>query len=99
MKFLSVRELRGGSSKVWSELQREGEMVVTSNGKPVAILSPVGEDNFERTISTLRQARAMMAVTGLQRDAHRNGTDSLSLDEINAEIDESRNRQRTSHQV
>ena len=36
MKLLSVRDLRTHSARVWRELPDEGEMVVTSNGRPVA---------------------------------------------------------------
>jgi len=39
MKFLSVRDLRGKSSQVWRELPEQKEMVVTNNGRPIAILS------------------------------------------------------------
>ena len=31
MRFLSVRELRGNSARVWAELPKEREMVVTNN--------------------------------------------------------------------
>lgn len=97
MRFLTVRELRGGSSQVWDELARQGEMVVTSNGKPVAILSPVRETDFEETLSAIRRARAVMSVTALQRESHDQGTDRLTLDEINAEIAEARRANRPEH--
>ena len=41
MRFVSVRDLRGNSAQVWRLLADEKEMVITSNGKPVAILSSV----------------------------------------------------------
>ncbi|RPI70123.1 MAG: type II toxin-antitoxin system Phd/YefM family antitoxin, partial [Geobacteraceae bacterium] len=39
MKFLSVRDLRGKSAQVWKELPAEREMIITSNGRPIAILA------------------------------------------------------------
>ena len=36
MRFVSVRELRGKSAAIWKELAQEQEMVITSNGKPIA---------------------------------------------------------------
>jgi len=33
MKFLSVRDLRSQSAKIWKELPAEKEMVITSNGR------------------------------------------------------------------
>jgi antitoxin (DNA-binding transcriptional repressor) of toxin-antitoxin stability system len=44
MKFLSVRDLRSKSADVWKGLAEERELVVTSNGRPIAILSVVTED-------------------------------------------------------
>ncbi|NTW89032.1 MAG: type II toxin-antitoxin system Phd/YefM family antitoxin, partial [Desulfobulbaceae bacterium] len=39
MKFLSVRDLRGKSAQIWKDLPEEREMVITSNGRPIAILA------------------------------------------------------------
>ncbi|BCV22168.1 hypothetical protein hamaS1_22370 [Moorella sp. Hama-1] len=39
MRFVTLRELRLKSGEIWRQLQKEGEMVITSNGKPVAVLS------------------------------------------------------------
>ncbi len=86
MRFLSVRDLRGKSSQVWKELPEEREMVVTNNGRPVAILSSVDGANLEETLSALRQARAASAVASLQRRSVEKGTDKLTLSDINREI-------------
>ena len=47
MKFITVRELRGRSGQVWNKLARERDMILTSNGKPIAILSAVSEETLE----------------------------------------------------
>jgi antitoxin (DNA-binding transcriptional repressor) of toxin-antitoxin stability system len=47
MKFLSVRDLKTKSSKVWKELSDQKDMVITSNGRPIAILSSITENNLE----------------------------------------------------
>lgn len=86
MKFVSVRDLRGKSAEVWKSLPGEREMVITSNGRPVAILAAVNESNLEESLSAFRQARAVEAVASLQRRSAKEGTDGISLDEINAEI-------------
>lgn len=39
MKLLSVRDLKSKSSQVWKDLPDQKEMVITNNGRPVAILS------------------------------------------------------------
>jgi antitoxin (DNA-binding transcriptional repressor) of toxin-antitoxin stability system len=86
MKFISVRDLRGKSAEVWKELPAEREVVVTSNGRPIAILSAVSESNLEESLSAIRQARASEAVMSLQRRSVEKGTDSIAMEEIDAEI-------------
>jgi antitoxin (DNA-binding transcriptional repressor) of toxin-antitoxin stability system len=86
MKFISVRDLRGKSAEVWKELPAEREVVVTSNGRPIAILSAVSESNLEESLSAIRQARAAEAVMSLQRRSVEEGTDSIAMEEIDAEI-------------
>jgi len=86
MKFISVRDLRGKSAEVWKELPAQREVVVTSNGRPIAILSAVSESNLEESLSAIRQARAAEAVMSLQRRSVEEGTDSIAMEEIDAEI-------------
>jgi antitoxin (DNA-binding transcriptional repressor) of toxin-antitoxin stability system len=86
MKFLSVRDLRGKSSQIWKELPDEKEMIVTNNGRPIAILAAISETNLEESLAAFRRARAVEAVVSLQRRSVEKGTDKISLDEINAEI-------------
>jgi antitoxin (DNA-binding transcriptional repressor) of toxin-antitoxin stability system len=86
MKFVSVRDLRGKSAEVWKELPEEREMIITSNGRPIAILAAINESNLEESLSAFRQARAVEAVAGLQRRSAGNGTDKITMDEIDAEI-------------
>jgi antitoxin (DNA-binding transcriptional repressor) of toxin-antitoxin stability system len=86
MKFVSVRDLRGKSAQLWKELPEEREMVITSNGRPIAILSAISESNLEESLAAFRQARAVKAVASLQRRSVEQGTDRVSMDEINAEI-------------
>jgi antitoxin (DNA-binding transcriptional repressor) of toxin-antitoxin stability system len=86
MKFVSIRDLRGKSADVWKKLPAEGEMIITSNGRPIAILAAINESNLEESLSAFRQARAVEAVASLQRLSIGQGTDKISMDEIDAEI-------------
>jgi antitoxin (DNA-binding transcriptional repressor) of toxin-antitoxin stability system len=86
MRFVSVRDLRGKSGEVWKDLAGEREMVITSNGRPVAILAAVNESNLEESLAAFRRARAVDAVAALQRDSVARGTDTLTDADINAEI-------------
>jgi antitoxin (DNA-binding transcriptional repressor) of toxin-antitoxin stability system len=86
MKFVSIRDLRGKSAEVWKQLPGEREMVITSNGRPIAILAAVNESNLEESLSAFRQARSVEAVASLQRRSVEQGTNNISMDEIDAEI-------------
>lgn len=86
MKFISVRDLRGKSAEVWRELERGRELVITSNGKPIAILSPTDDAHFEQSLRELRQARALRAVKLLQEQSEQAGRGKLSQREIEAEV-------------
>ena len=90
MRFVTVRDLRGKTSELWKELDQERELVVTSNGKPIAILSATDEDSFEACIWTLRRSRASDALAKLQRGAEERGLTALTSDDIDAEIKKSR---------
>ena len=90
MRFVSVRELRGRSAAVWKALAEEKDLVVTSNGKPIALLSATSDETLEESLGAVRRARAQAAASAMQQASLKAGTDRMSLDEINAEIDSAR---------
>jgi prevent-host-death family protein len=86
MRFLTVRDLRSQSADVWRHLTEEGDVVITSNGKPVAILSPVSAENLEESLAAIRRGRAMAAVEAMQRQSLAAGTNRLTEEDIESEI-------------
>ena len=86
MRFVSVRDLRGKSAQIWKRLAQFKEMVITSNGKPIAIISATSEGVLEESLSAIRSARAVAAVESMQLRSVETGKDGLSLDDINAEV-------------
>jgi antitoxin (DNA-binding transcriptional repressor) of toxin-antitoxin stability system len=94
MKFISVRDLRGKSADVWKALPGEREMIITNNGRPVAILAAVNESNLEEALSAFRQARAVDAVANLQKISLEQGKDKISMEDIDAEIRAVRQKRR-----
>jgi antitoxin (DNA-binding transcriptional repressor) of toxin-antitoxin stability system len=86
MKFISVRDLRSKSAQVWKQLPQEREMIITSNGRPIAIIAAIGDSDLEESLSAFRQARAVEAVASLQRRSVEVGNDKITMDEIDAEI-------------
>ena len=86
MKFISVRDLRSKSAQVWKQLPQEREMIITSNGRPIAIIAAISDSDLEESLSAFRQARAVEAVASLQRRSVEMGNDKMTMDEIDAEI-------------
>jgi len=90
MRFVSVRDLRSRGRQVWKELETEKELIITSNGRPIAILTGVNQENFEQILRDLRRARALRVVEEMQRTSVVAGLDKMADEEIDSEIREAR---------
>ena len=95
MRFITIRDLRSCSARIQRELPKEKEMILTSNGKPIAILSAVTGDRLEESLAIIHRAKAIEAVNYLQEQSIKNGADRLTLEEINKEIASERKRRRS----
>ena len=84
MKFISSREIRSNPARLW-ELPAIDEIVITMNGKPRAIVLPIG-DNLEETLSIMRRVRASAAVEKIRKSSREKGLENISVQEIDAEI-------------
>jgi len=93
MRFISVRDLRNRPGEVWRSLEEE-DLVLTANGRPRGILLSLEDDDLERTLETLRRARAQTALSRLRRQAAAQGTDRLGSEEIEQEIRRARTERR-----
>jgi len=85
MRFISVRELNTKPREVWRKIQNE-EIVITSNGKPIALLSAVSEETLEKMIRTIRRSRALLALEEMQKKSVKSGLNRLTESQIEAEI-------------
>jgi antitoxin (DNA-binding transcriptional repressor) of toxin-antitoxin stability system len=86
MKFVTVRDFRTSSANIWKSLPEEQEMVITNNGKPIALLTPLSDKTLENTISSIRLARAINAVKLIQQESVKRGLDKTTMEEIDEEI-------------
>ena len=62
------------------------KVVITSNGKPIALLSGVTEETLERTVRAIRRSRALLALEEMQKKAIELGLDKLKDSQIESEI-------------
>lgn len=91
MQFVAHTDLR--SPKVWSRVQKE-KAVVTNHGKPVALVIPINERNFEEILAQVNQMEGLQVLRDLQAQAKTAGTDRMTLNEINQEIAATRKERR-----
>ncbi len=68
--------------------------MVTSNGKPIAILTSTNEDTFEQSLREVRRARALQAISEIQQRSVEQGRETLTEEEIDAEIAATRQSRR-----
>jgi antitoxin (DNA-binding transcriptional repressor) of toxin-antitoxin stability system len=94
MRFVSVRDIRLKGRQLWRELEKEKELVITLNGRPVALLTEVNDQNFEKTLRDLRRTRALRALDEMQRSAVQAGLDKITDQEIHEVIQEARSSRR-----
>ncbi|MEW6201109.1 MAG: type II toxin-antitoxin system Phd/YefM family antitoxin [bacterium] len=94
MKFIPVRELRNNTGKVWETLRTERELVLTANGQPIALMTPVTGENLENQIKAMRRAKASLILEHLRHSAQKNGLDKMPMSEIEKIIGEVRRERR-----
>ncbi len=94
MKFLSTRELRNRPGCVRDLVQKD-DLVLTTNGKPIAILLGIKENELEETARAIRQAKAQLALSRLRKQETRRGADRMSASAVEAEIRAVRSRRKS----
>mgnify|MGYP006299250661 CR=1 FL=1 len=86
MKIISDREFRNEPGKVRKELASQ-EVVMTSRGRPYAVLLPVEDPSeVDEVLELAARIRAQMALSSVRRKAAETGLDKLSSTEIDKEI-------------
>jgi antitoxin (DNA-binding transcriptional repressor) of toxin-antitoxin stability system len=92
MKFVTVRDFRTSPSAIWKKLPSERELIITNNGKPIALLTPLNDETLEDTVSAVRKAKAINAMKKMQEISVSLGNDKITLEEINIIIKNSREK-------
>ena len=90
MKFISVRDFRTSPAQIWKRLPEEQEMIITNNGKPIALLTPLTDTTLEETVSAVRKAKAINAIKLMQQKSIKMNTNKMGIAEIDKEIEEVR---------
>ncbi len=86
MDTLSIRDLRNRPGAVQDDLAKKGELLLTSNGRPVALMLSVDGSTLDETLEVIRLARGQQALRALRRQARERGSSDVPQEEIDAEV-------------
>jgi len=87
MKFMSTKDLGVTPENIWQTTERKQDIIITADGRPIAILTGVDENTFEQELETIKRARALRALDMIHKESVQKGIYTLSEEEIQAEID------------
>lgn len=93
-RFISMRELRMSTGKIKEMLDGNDNIILTTNGKPTALMIGVDEEILESTLLGISSLKARIALNEINRVAEENGTAYMTDEEINAEIEAVRRERR-----
>ncbi len=83
MEFIPYRVLRNEPTALRKKLEDEGELVVTVDGKPFAVMIDIaGSDNMDDILLMVSRLKAQMAVRSIRSQARRDGMDKLSEEQV-----------------
>ena len=86
MNLIAIKDLKQ-PRRLKERLQAEKELLLTSDGRPVAVLVHVdASDDPETVIQSIRDSRSRLALSRIREAASRHGSATLSQAEINREI-------------
>ena len=91
MEFIPYRVLRNEPSALRRKLEEEGELVITVDGKPFAVMIDLSEnESMEDVLLMVSRLRAQMAARAIRSQARRAGLDQLNEGQIDELIHKTR---------
>jgi antitoxin (DNA-binding transcriptional repressor) of toxin-antitoxin stability system len=94
MDFVTTKELRAESGKIWAKLEAGEDIVITRNGKPFALMVHTEASDLEDNLRSLKAARFTRLLAEQHKRSIAMGLDKMTMEEINAEIAAARQEHR-----
>jgi prevent-host-death family protein len=57
MEFISIRDFRNSSGKIWDKVANDEDIIITNHGRPTAILVNIPNGYFDETVQSVRRVR------------------------------------------
>jgi len=90
MQFVPYRTLRNEPTTLRKKLASEGELVLTMDNQPFAVMISLGDENVQDILLMVSRLRAQMAVRSIRSQARKAGLDTMALKDVNALIKKTR---------
>jgi hypothetical protein len=94
MEFVPYRLLRNQPKELRRKLEELGELVVTVDGEPLAIMLQVPKGSLEDLVLLLSRVRAQMAVASIREKSRRSGLDRMTANDVDEIVQEVRDERR-----
>ena len=94
MKFMTLREFRTQTAAVRRQLEQEEEIILTANGRPLALMTAVDPDHLEEDLLAIRRARARLALDRIHSRVEEAGTADLPMEQIDEAVAQVRQERR-----
>lgn len=90
--FVGVREISNNTKKTFYRLRKDGALIVTEHGKPIAVMVPIKDENygFDTAYEFVKEYEAQLALMGITKTGQSNSNPNMTMEEIDAEIAKAR---------
>jgi hypothetical protein len=90
MEFVPYRLLRNQPNELRKRLEEQGELVVTVDGEPMAIMLQIPKGSLEDLVLLVSQVRAQLAVAAIREKARQSGLDQMTPEQADELVHEVR---------
>jgi hypothetical protein len=94
MEFVPYRVLRNQPAELRRKLKENGELVVTVDGEPLAVMLEIPKGSLEELVLLLSQVRAQLAVASIREQARQRGLGDMTVEQADTLVQETRSARR-----
>ena len=95
MKIIPYHSIPKQPKELRKKLEEQGELVVTMDGEPMALVLPVPKGDLEDFVILVSQIRSQLAVAGIRQSARESVKAQMTDAEIDSVIQEVRAKRRS----
>jgi hypothetical protein len=90
MEFVPYRVLRNQPAELRKKLDEQGELVVTVDGEPMAVMLQIPKGSLEDLVLLLSQVRAQLAVATIREQARKSGLNKMNAGQADVLVKKTR---------